>query len=47
MTNRKITRVDEFKAFLTAPVVDASKFENALQWWKSHESEYPNVARMA
>ncbi|CAG7819475.1 unnamed protein product [Allacma fusca] len=34
MSNRKGTRIDEFKSFLTAPVVDALKYDNALHWWK-------------
>ncbi|CAG7734474.1 unnamed protein product, partial [Allacma fusca] len=47
MVRAKSAKGDEFKRYLSSPVVDASNMKNVLVWWKNHQHEYPNVSRMA
>lgn len=43
--NKRFTPSEEFQAYASAPRV--TKDTNILLWWKMHENNYPNVAKMA
>lgn len=43
--NKRFTPSEEFQAYASAPRV--TKDTNILLWWKMHEKNYPNVAKMA
>ncbi|CAG7637659.1 unnamed protein product, partial [Allacma fusca] len=47
MQGAKCSTVDQYRAYYSSPVVDATKTEDILIWWKDHEQDYPDVAAMA
>jgi hypothetical protein len=42
---RHIEYLDEYKIYQSLPLSDQDT--NPLEWWKQHQSQFPNLSRMA
>ena len=43
---RHVENVDDFKTYLTAPIISNENLD-PLEWWRINETQYPQLSKMA